>query len=153
MTNGVSLSKKNGSYLKIRQGVWFLFWSLVLIDFSERLWWFLFFFWPRGCRAKNPGSYKKWVYTLFLKSCFAQINTLYHQSFCKESYLQIENTDFCLILQQVFSHICLAKLVLSCCFARAAFARRPKGAKQQERINFAKQICNKVVEGRPKFCR
>ena len=34
----VSLSKKNGgSYLKIRQGVWFLFWSLVLIDFSERV--------------------------------------------------------------------------------------------------------------------
>ena len=46
-----------------------------------------------------------------------------------------------LVLQQLSSHICLAKLTLSCCFARAALARRPKGVKQQERINFAKQMC------------
>merc|ERR1712055_347204 len=65
----------------------------------------------------------------------------FRQSFCKESYLQIENTDFCLVLQQLSSHICLPKLILSCCFARAALARRPKGEKQQERINFAKQMC------------
>ena len=47
------------------------------------------------------------------------------------------------VLQQLFSHICLAKLILSCCFAQAALARRPKGAKQQERVNFAKQMCEK----------
>ena len=70
-------------------------------------------------------------------------NGLYRQSFCKKCYLQIGNTDFCSVLQQLFSHICLAKLILFCCFARAALARRPNGAKQQERINFAKQMCEK----------
>ena len=34
-------------------------------------------------------------------------------TFYKKSYLQIENTDFCLVLQQVSSHISLAKLILS----------------------------------------
>ena len=79
-------------------------------------------------------------HTLY-KKCVAVFT--YRQSFCKKCYLQIGNTDFCSVLQQLFSHICLAKLILSCCFARAALARRPKGAKQQERINFAKQMCEK----------
>ena len=43
----------------------------------------------------------------------------------------------CFVLRQLYSHICLAKLILSCSFARAAFP----GAKQQERINFDKQMC------------
>ena len=47
------------------------------------------------------------------------------------------------VLQQLFSHICLAKLIISCCFA--PFGRRASAAraKQQERINFAKQMCEK----------
>ena len=47
------------------------------------------------------------------------------------------------VLQQLFSHICLAKLILSCCFA--PFGRRASAAraKQQERINFAEQMCEK----------
>ena len=45
----------------------------------------------------------------------------------------------CLLLQQLCSHICLATLIISCCLARAF--GRPKGAKEQERINFAKYMC------------
>ena len=41
-----------------------------------------------------------------------------------------------LVLQQLYSHICLVKLIISCRFARAALARRKKGEKQQKRINF-----------------
>ena len=82
------------------------------------------------------------------------------------------------LVQQLSSHICLAKFILSCCFARAA--RRPKGAKQQESFVWQKwfflavlleprgdrreqnskkesilpnKCTRKVVEGRPKSCR
>ena len=79
--------------------------------------------------------------TEFIQKLYGADRTVYRQSFCKKSYLQIENTDFCLVLQQLSSHICLAKLILSCCFSRAALVRRPKGGQQQERINFAKQMC------------
>ena len=41
------------------------------------------------------------------------------------------------IVLQLCSHICLAKLIISCCYRRASTAR----AGQPERINFAKLMC------------
>jgi hypothetical protein len=51
-----------------------------------------------------------------------------------------------LIFEQLCEHICLAKFISFCCFARGTLARRPKGVKQQEEINFAKQMLLKVVK-------
>ena len=39
-------------------GCWFLFWCLVLIDFSQRVGG-AYFLGRRGCLAKNHGSYNK----------------------------------------------------------------------------------------------
>ena len=61
---------------------------------------------------------------------------------CKKSCLKIGNA-ICLVFKQLCWHICLTKLILYCCFAPAALARPPKGVKHQERINFAKQMCEK----------
>ena len=67
-----------------------------------------------------------------------KIKSLSDVTFQKVLYLQDVGR-----LQQLPPHICLATLILSCCFA--PFGRRASAAraKQQERINFAKQMCEK----------
>ena len=108
---------------------------------------------PNNCMRKVVEELNKSQNFQFADNTLCNVNRTMHgnlvktnllacrQSFSKKSYLQIENIDFCLVLQQLSSHICFTKLILSCCFARAVFARRPNGAKQQEIINFTKQMC------------
>ena len=53
---------------------------------------------------------------------------------------KVISVNILVVFQRICSHICLAKLILSCCFTLFG---RPSSArtKQQENINFAKQIC------------
>ena len=62
-----------------------------------------------------------------------KIKSLSDVTFQKVLYLQDVGR-----LQQLPSHICLATLILSCCFA--PFGRRATQAKQEETNNFCKQM-------------
>ena len=53
-----------------------------------------------------------------------------------------------LVFQQLYLHICLAILILSCCFDQDTLVRQPGrgggaggGQKESEKINFAKHMC------------
>ena len=56
------------------------------------------------------------------------------QSFCKKCYLQ-----------QLFSHICLAKLILSCCFAPSVGAQARLEQKSNKESILPNKCARKVV--------